>query len=482
MAGSAGTRRVLANARARGPPMPTIARRQFLEQVAAAGLLAGSALRAAPRRRPNIIFMMTDDQRWDTLSCAGNPYLQTPFLDRLATEGARFDNMFVTNALCGPSRATALTGLYSHTHGVRRNEQEGGLSTERVTFLELLQRAGYRTGFIGKWHNAGFGRNRGYDYYFGFRGQGVYNNPRIAENGGADEPRTGWMDDLLTDKAIDFVRGQRAETPFALCLWFKSPHRSWVPAPRYERLLADTRFTPPKTFETDYAGKPAAVREADMKIGDFEDVRDLDTFLRGYYRCLAGIDDNVGRLLACLDEIGAAEDTCVLFTGDNGFFLGEWHFFDKRMMYEPSIRVPLLMRYPRQIEPLTRVRPQAVNVDLAPTILDLCGVASPVPQQGHSLAPLARGEAPPDWRRDWLYEYYEFPGVHSVRQHRGVRTERYKYIHWFQEPEEFELYDLEADPLEEHNLHGRREYRALAADLRARLAELRRETDDPDLG
>lgn len=461
--------------------MSTSDRREFLRRVGALGLVAGLAGGAtAARRRPNILFFMTDDQRWDGMSCAGNRVLSTPHMDRLAAEGVRFRNAFVTHALCGPSRATCLTGRYSHSHGVRVNGQPGGLTLDQTTFLEVLQRAGYETGFIGKWHNEGAGRNRGYDYYYGFQGQGQYNNPRISENGGPDEVRQGHVEDLLGDAAIRFLERPR-DKPFALCVWFKAPHRSWVAAERYRRLWERFSFPRPPTFDTDYAGKPDAVRNADMKIGDFEDVPDLDTFLRAYYQTLVGVDDNLGRILNALDATGQADDTAVFYTGDNGFFLGEWHFFDKRMMYEPSIRVPLLMRYPARFAPLQVVDPMALNVDLVPTILDLAGSPDALPTHGRSLAPIGDGRTPDDWRADWLYEFYEFPGVHSVRKHRGVRTERYKYIHWFEEPQEFELYDLQSDPLELDNLYGRREYRGLVEQLRRRLTELRRETDDPDL-
>lgn len=461
--------------------MEKISRRDFIK-VSSAGLL-GTALAFGPQscarggKRPNIVFFMTDDQRWDGMSCAGNPVLKTPNMDRIAAEGIRFENMFVTTSLCGPSRASFLTGKYVHNHGVRRNG--GELSMDQKTFPELLKEAGYETAFIGKWHNTDLGRGRGFDYTFGFKGQGRYHNPVISENFGPEKEYEGHVTDILTDHAIKFLEKDHAQ-PFCLLLWFKAPHRSWLPAKRFENLYEDMKMPEPSTFHDDYEGRPEAVKNTDMRIGDFEDVPDLDTFLRNYYRTLAGVDENVGRVLDTLDKRGLTKDTVVIYTGDNGFFLGEHHFFDKRLMYEPSIRVPLLVRYPEMIREGTINPEMVLNVDVAPTILDLAGISSPADVDGRSAKSLLEGKSIP-WRKDFLYEYYEYPAVHSVRKNRGIRTRRWKYIHYFEDPEEFELYDIQNDPEEMKNLYGNPAFDDTVAQLRERMTELRRELRDPDL-
>ncbi len=420
---------------------------------------------------------MTDDQRWDGMSCAGNPVLKTPNMDRIAAEGVRFENMFVTTSLCGPSRASFLTGRYVHNHGVRRNGEE--LSKNQRTFPELLKDVGYETAFIGKWHNTDLGRGRGFDYTFGFKGQGRYHNPVISENFGPEKEYEGHVTDILADHAIKYLEKDH-EKPFCLLLWFKAPHRSWQAAKRFENLYEDTKMPEPSSFHDDYEGRPEAVKNTDMRIGDFDDVPDLDTFLRNYYRTLAGVDENVGRVLDTLDRQGFTENTVVVYTGDNGFFLGEHHFFDKRLMYEPSIRVPLLVRYPRMIKAGTTNPEMILNVDLAPTILALAGITVPVEMDGKSAKSLLEGKSV-TWRTDFLYEYYEYPAVHSVRKNRGVRTKRWKYIHYFEEPEEFELYDIQNDPEEMNNLYANPAFADVVTQLRERMAELRRDLRDPDL-
>jgi arylsulfatase A-like enzyme len=461
--------------------MKNISRRDFIK-VSSAGLL-GTAFSfeilscKRGRKSPNFVFFLTDDQRWDAMSCAGNEILKTPNMDRIAAEGIRFENMFVTTSLCGPSRASFLTGKYVHNHGVRRNG--GELSLDQRTFPEVLKAAGYETAFIGKWHNNDLGKGRGFDYTFGFKGQGRYHNPVISENFGPEKEYEGHVTDILTDYAIEFLEREH-ERPFCLLLWFKAPHRSWLPAKRFEDLYKDIKIPEPSTFHDSYEGRPNAVKNADMKIGDFDDVPDLDTFLKNYYRTLAGVDENVGRVLDALDRLGFTKDTMVIYSGDNGFFLGEHHFFDKRLMYEHSIRVPLLVRYPKMIRPGITNSEMVLNVDVGPTILDLAGVEIPEDVDGQSMKPLLQGKGIP-WRKDFLYEYYEYPAVHMVRKNRGIRTNRWKYIHYFEDPEEFELYDIQNDPEEMNNLYANPAYRDVVAQLRERLVKLRQELNDPDL-
>lgn len=428
--------------------------------------------------RPNLIVMMTDDQRADAMSCAGNQILETPHLDAIARDGARCKNMFVTNALCAPSRATLMTGLYSHANGVRDNTPKTMPVPPEIPFVsDLLRKHGYEVAFCGKSHVPKHFRDRQWDYYFGFQGQGNYLKPTIAEGTEAkDKLYPGWMDDVVTDHAIEWLK-KKHEKPFALFLFFKAPHRSWNRPERYKDLYHGVTIPKPITWDDDRNLKPKAFAEADNKIGGFKDVVDLDSFLKDYYACVKGVDDNVGKVLAALKETKQLDDTAVLYTSDNGFFAGEWQAFDKRFMHEPSIRVPLLVRYPKLVKPGTLIDPMVINVDIAPTLLDLAGAEIPKSMHGKSILPLFKGETK-EWRKDWLYQYYEFPGPHSVRKHRGVRTEKYKYIHYYEEPQEYELYDLENDPNERTNLYSKAEMKPVIEKLRTRLEELRKETGD----
>ncbi len=462
--------------------MGCISRREFLKY-SSAGLL-GTAFSLDPNsftqgvgKRPNFVFFLTDDQRWDAMSCAGNEILHTPNMDKIAEQGVRFENMFVTTSLCGPSRASFLTGKYVHNHGVRCNGE--ALSQDQRTFPEILKKAGYEIAFVGKWHNTDLGKDRDFDYAFGFEGQGRYHNPVVSENFGPFMEYEGHVTDVLTDHAIKFLE-QDHEKPFCLLLWYKAPHRSWLPAKRFENLYQDTKIPEPLTFNDTYEGRPDAVKNADMKIGDFDDVPDLDTFLKNYYRTLVGVDENVGRVLDALGNLGFEKNTAVIYSGDNGFFLGEHNFFDKRLMYEPSIRVPLLMKYPKMVRPGLLNQDMVLNVDIAPTILDLAGVPVPENLDGKSIKSLLQGKSTP-LRSEFLYEYYEYPAVHMVRKNRGIRTKRWKYIHYFEDPEEFELYDIQNDPHEVNNLYGNPAFKDVVEQLRARLVKLRRELKDPDL-
>ena len=431
-------------------------------------------------RRPNFIFFLTDDQRADALSIAGNPVLKTPQIDQLARDGLRFTNAFVTTSLCAPSRASFLTGQWAHTHGVRTNDRRSRLKPTQIIFADLLRDNGYEVAFIGKWHMKGAGRDRKWDYYFGFEGQGRYKHPEIAENDGPD--RRYWRrytDDVLSEKAIEFIRRPHTK-PFCLFVFFKAPHRSWIRAPRHEKLFANITVPEPDTLHTDYAGKPDAFKSADMKIGDFDDVVTFQEFAKDYYAVLTAVDENIGRLMQAVSDAKLVDDTAILYSSDNGFFLGEWNFFDKRLMHEPSIRIPMIMRYPRLIQPGMIREEMVLNVDVAPTLLDLAGVPIPDWMQGQSMRPLLEGREVA-WRDAWLYEFYEYPAVHMVPKNRGVRTTRWKYIHYFEEPQAHELYDLTADPGENDNLFGKPELTSTVEKLQQRMLELRHETSDPDL-
>jgi len=427
--------------------------------------------------RPNFVVMMTDDQRYDKFSHMGDPLLKTPNLDRLRSEGMGFRRMYVTNSLCAPSRATLLTGLYSHAHGVTDNKDRR-LDPKLPILPELLREAGYDAAFCGKSHIGGALRDRQWEYYFGFKGQGNYLKPVIAEGtDGKDLPRQGYMDDVVTDKAINWLTRRNQEKPFILFLFFKAPHRSWQRAPRHMHLYEGTTVPKPATWDDPGVGKPRSFLEADNRIGVFDDAKDYDAMVKDYNATITAVDENVGRVLATLDDLKLTDSTNVFFTSDNGFFLGEWQRFDKRFMHEVSSRVPMIVRGPGIAANSTNER-IILNADIAPTILDLAGVKPKAAMHGRSFAPLLHGQTPADWRKDWLYEYYEYPGPHSVRANRGVATERYKYIHYYTNPVEYELYDLQSDPEERKNLTDDPQYADIRKQLAARLEELRKETGD----
>jgi arylsulfatase A-like enzyme len=427
--------------------------------------------------KPNFVIMMCDDQRWDAMSLAGNAILKTPNMDRIGREGIVFQNAFVTNSLCGPSRATLLSGTYSHTNGMIDNRPKTDIRPDAPWMPDLLRAAGYEVAFCGKSHQKNALRDRKWDYYFGYKGQGRYKDPIIAEGtDGKDTVYPGWMDDIVTDKATAWLKGKR-EKPFCLFLFFKACHRSWDRPERLKDLYKDVSVPKPALWNDPGAGKPKAFLEADNVIGTFKDLQDYDKFMKDYYATLVGADENIGRVLETLTSTGKLDDTMVLHTGDNGFFLGEWNRMDKRFMHEVSIRVPMMVRYPKLIKPGTTSDRMVLNVDIAPTMLDMAGVEIPKAMQGRSWVPLFK-DPKGEFRKDWLYEYYEYPDAHKVRPHRGVRTETWKLIHYYQEPEEFELYNLEKDPSEKENLYTKTESADRVKELKTRLEELRKETGD----
>jgi arylsulfatase A-like enzyme len=454
---------------------------------------------------PNVVFIMTDDQRQDAMSAYGNPVLRTPNMDRIAAGGVRFAHAFVTNALCAPSRASVLTGLYSFAHGVITNGggpvyyNQPGLAAEQTTFVHLLRRAGYHTALVGKWHLRS--DPTGFDQWVIFPSQGLYHDPDMLAAVG-DSPRAGAVplrlrghaDDVVGDLALEYLRRRPRDRPFCLLYQFKSPHRAWQPAARHAQAFADVELPLPRTYEDRL--DPDALRNAELAIADMPDFRErgvdpalpadvrkrmnLEHLVKNYYRVLLSVDENVGRVLDELDAQGIADDTIVVYTSDNGFFLGEHGLFDKRLMYEESIRVPLLLRYPFRIDG-ARVDDahQVLNVDIAPTLLELAGVPVPGWMHGRSLVPLLEGRDVP-WRDAFLYEYYEYPAEHCVRKHRGIRTPLWKLIHYWEQPEEWELFDLRTDPAETTNVVNRPELAATVVRLKDRFAELRRQLGDHD--
>ena len=468
-------------------------RRNFLQAAGATGatliapqLLQVPRAQAAAAARPNLVFFLGEGARWDESSLAGNKVLRTPHIDRIGREGAVFPEAFCVNSLCLPSRATILSGLYSHTTGAVDN-QHSKVPDRFPLVTDLIRARGYEIAFIGKSHVQGALMDRYWDYYLGFAGQADYQCPVVVEgaNGKFGAPRSyhEYVDDLLTRKAVAWL-SQKHHAPFCLFLWFYAPH---APFDRPLRMVNDFNGVPipkPVSFDeylTGYAGKPRGVIEARNKIGtqflQRDDPRSLEELVKDHYCGIESNDENIGQVLRALDSQGILDNTAIVWSSDHGFFLGEHRFYDKRLMYEPSIRIPLMIRYPPRVAGGASSNRMALNLDLAPTLLDLVGAALPAHLQGQSLMRLL---ANPNvrWRTDWLYEYYEYPGNEEVRPCRGVRTERYKYIHYFTEPQEFELYDLKEDAEELHNLHGDPSHAPLGRQLAARLEELRHETGD----
>ncbi|MCI0623600.1 MAG: sulfatase [Acidobacteria bacterium] len=452
----------------------------------------------SPTKAPNILVVMTDDQRHDALSLAGNQILKTPNMDRIGLEGVRFSNAFVTNALCAPSRASILTGVYSHEHGVISNgdgplfRNQPGLAGNQITFVELLRRAGYHTAIVGKWHLRS--DPTGFDHWAILPGQGAYYDPEMIADGVHVKMR-GHVDDVVGDQALTYLARRPREKPFCLLFHFKSPHRSWDPAPRFENAFRDVKIPVPRTFEDKLAGRPEALRRAEMAIADMPDFRErgvpatlpfeerkrrnLQALVKNYYRVLLSVDENLGRVLDYMDKSGLAENTVVVYTSDNGFFLGEHGLYDKRLMYEPSVRVPMLVRYPGRVKPATVDRRMVLNIDIAPSLLEWAGVPVPVHMQGRSWAPLFQ-QPGASWRDAFLYEYYEYPAVHCVRKNRGVRTDQWKLIHYWEQPQEWELYDVKTDPDELTNLAAQPEYADQLARLKATMNQLRGQLRDYD--
>lgn len=499
-----------------------VTRRKAIKGLAAAG--AGSLFTRCgssrkPPRRPNVLFVMTDDQTAGQMGCAGHPYIKTPNMDRLAEEGVRFANCFCTNSLCAPGRASVLTGCYSGLNGITGNSEVRGaeerLNPDLPQFPALLRSAGYRTALIGKWHIRQ--DPTGFDDWRILPGQGEYFDPQFIENGVTTDNR-GYVTDITTDKALDFLDTTDSDTPFCLVYQHKAPHRPFKPAPRHAHLWDDIEFPYPASFDDDYSTRTVAEHAVDMRIevslaGDYDDMpaglsdRDkkrwiYQRFSKDMARAVMGVDENLGRVLGFLDDRGIADDTIVIYTSDNGFFVGEHGWYDKRFMYEPSLRIPLLIRYPRLGVAGGIPEEMAQNVDFAPTILDLAGIPVPATMHGRSLAPILRGKRPSGWRDSVYYAYYEdswrmyrdaakgdmsdttytrYFTAHRVGPHHGIRTDRWKLIHYYTEGDYWELFDLAGDPDEMRNLYGQAGYDTITGDLKQRLDGLRKQYGPAEL-
>ncbi|MFH1924146.1 MAG: sulfatase [Planctomycetota bacterium] len=445
--------------------------------------------------RPNLVVILVDDLRWDEIGCAGHPFVKTPHVDRVAREGARFLNAFATTPLCSPVRASLLTGLYAHSHGIVDNTNRSARSHQLPTFPRVLQGEGYETAFIGKWHMGNDPTPRpGFDYWVSIKGQGETTDPEIYEEGKlARVP--GYITDIFTDRAVTFIKRPRS-TPFLLYLSHKAIHPNlvqyddgsisdpsaavFIPAERHKDLYAEAPVSrrPNANANDTLKGKPALNR----KIGELPplgpETGTSDTTIRNRLRMLAAVDEGLGRILETLEEIGQLDNTVLVFTSDHGYFNGEHGLsVERRLAYEETARIPLLIRYPRLIEAGITLDELVLSIDLAPTVLDLAGAKSENRMHGHSLVPLLEGEAD-NWRTSFLIEYYTdtvFPRVLNMG-YKAVRTERYKYIHYVDLKGMDELYDLQADPYEMDNLLGKPGSRAVLSKMRSELLGLLEET------
>jgi len=461
--------------------------------------------------RPNILFIMSDDHASHAMGCYGSRINTTPNLDRIALGGMRFDNCFCTNSICTPSRAAILAGTYNHVNGV--TSLRTPMDNRLQTFPKLLQEAGYQTAVFGKWH-LGTGPAHcptGFDDWAVLPGQGFYHNPEFilkGPGGGTRQRMRGYVTDMITDFCLDWLKERDAGRPFCLLYHHKAPHRPWYPDEKHAGLYLDRDIPEPETLYDDYSDRAAAAAAAKMRVGVHMNERDLkceipgdlpeaemrkwayQRYIKDYLRVVAAIDDNVGRVLDYLDAEGLSDNTIVIYTSDQGFFLGDHGWYDKRFMYEESLRMPFIVRYPPEIAPGSINRDIVLNVDFAPLFLDLAGGAIPEAFQGRSLRPLLRGETPPDWRKAMYYRYWMHDDHHEVTAHYGIRTHRYKLIYYYgdglgvpgcrdeiTEPE-WELFDLEKDPYELHSVYHDPAYADTVGELKQKLHGLQEEVGD----
>ncbi len=483
-------------------------------------LLAAPALAA---ERPNIIFIFTDAHAAHAISAYGSKINQTPHMDRLAKEGMLFRRCYVSNSICGPSRAVILTGKHSHLNGYWRN----GLTFDgaQQTFPKLLGKAGYATAVIGKWHLRS--TPTGFDHFDVLIGQGPYYNPPMkttdAEGNVVTRRHTGYTTDIITDKALAWLKkGRDKKKPFMMMYQHKAPHRNWQPGPKHLTLFDDVTIPEPETLYDDYKGRTSAAGKQTMTIARHLSENDLklnagprnltpaqkkiwdaaygpkneafrkasltgkaliqwkyQRYIKDYLRCVQSVDDNLGRVLDYLDQSGLAKNTVVIYSSDQGWYLGDHGWYDKRWMYEESLIMPLLVRWPGVVKPRSVNTDIVSNLDFAETFLDLAGAKTPADMQGTSLVPLFKGQTPKAWRTHFYYHYYEFPGAHSVARHYGVTNGRHKLIHFYQN-NEWELFDLKKDPNELQSVYGNSDYKTIQSDLLAELKRLRAKYKVPE--
>ena len=482
----------------------------------------------------NIVYIMTDDHTAQMMSCYDKRYMDTPNLDRIANEGVRFTNSFVANSLSGPSRACMLTGKHSCENKFYDNST-CVFDSSQQTFPKLLQKAGYQTALIGKWHLESL--PTGFTYWEIVPGQGDYYNPDFITQTNDTIQRHGYITNLITDDAIDWMENKRdKEKPFCLLIHHKAIHRNWMADTCNLALYEDKEFALPDNFFDDYEGRSAAAVQEMSIVKDMDMIYDLkmlrpdkesrlkslyesfigrmderqraawdafygpviddfyqknpqgkdlanwkfQRYMRDYMKTVKSLDDNVGRVLNYLEENGLLDNTLVVYTSDQGFYMGEHGWFDKSFMYEESMRTPLIMRLPKGFDRKGDITEMVQNIDYAPTFLELAGVKVPEDIQGESLLPLLKGKKPAGWRKSLYYHFYEYPAEHMVKRHYGVRTDRYKLIHFYNDIDAWELYDLEKDPAEMHNVINDPAYSEVLADMQAELKKLQIQYNDTD--
>ncbi len=502
--------------------------------VAAAGVLLPSCNNLKEADRPNIIYIMADDHAFQAISAYGSNRNQTPNIDRLANEGMLFNNSFCTNSISAPCRAVVLTGKYSHVNGHIDNSTT--FDGTQTTFPKLLQAAGYQTAMVGKWHLRS--TPTGFDYHNVLPGQGDYYNPVMIEMG-ERKKHVGYTTNLLTDFALGWLDKRDKEKPFCLMLHHKAPHRNWLPEEKYFHLFDDVDMPLPETFYDDYSTRSLAAVDQEMTIKKhmhmswdlklipedtinakglersyFNQMKKLtpeqrkswddayepknqafkdanlegdallrwkyQRYIKDYLRCIQSVDDNVGRVIKYLEDNDLAENTIIIYTSDQGFYLGEHGWFDKRFMYEESQRMPMIVRYPEEIPQGAVSEDLVLNLDFAPTFLDYAGVKIPDSIQGKSMRKVFKGKTPKDWRESVYYHYYEYPGPHKVRRHYGLRTKDYKLIHYYHDIDAWEFYDIKNDPNELNNLIDNKKYKDTIEDLKSKLVMKRELLGDSD--
>jgi arylsulfatase A-like enzyme len=470
---------------------------------------------------------MADDHASHAMSCYGSRINRTPNLDRIAEGGVRLDNCFCTNSICTPSRAAILSGTYNHVNGVTTLATP--MDNRLTTYPKLMREAGYQTALFGKWH-LGTGPEHcptGFDDWAVLPGQGLYHDPEFifkGPDGGERRKVDGYVTDLITDMSLDWLKNRDETKPFCLMIHHKAPHRSWEPDDRHARLYEDEEIPEPDNLYDDYENRALAARAAAMRVGENMDKTDLkedipadlkghglrkwayQLYIKDYLRVIASIDDNVGRVLDMLDDEGLADDTIVIYTSDQGFFLGDHGWYDKRFMYEESLRMPFIMRYPREIPASSANEDIVTNVDFAPTFLDYAGIDIPAAFQGQSARDVVRGRAPADWQKSMYYRYWMNQTDHNVAAHYGVRTRDFKLIYYYYDgcgvvgadgavgagkgktidlqgaAPEWELFDLRKDPREMNNVYGDPAYAGVVEELTAELDRLMRRVGDKPFG
>lgn len=493
----------------------------FLVLLAASPALALARSQEATKKPPNIVFIFSDDHAFQAISAYNDPrhLIKTPNIDRLAHEGMRFDRCIVPNSICGPSRATVITGTYNHINGFYNNSN-CRFDSSQTTFPKLLHAAGYQTAMFGKWH---LGTDPvGFDEWHILPGQGVYYNPPMIHNGKRVK-HEGYVTDIITDLSLDWLKQRDKSKPFLLMYQHKAPHREWLPALRHLGHDGDRKYPEPGTLFDTYSGRGLAEHDQDMTIektmnnvdlkltppriltpeqrkewdayyeprndkfrGDHLEGRDLvrwkyNRYMHDYLGCIKAVDEGVGKVLKYLDDQGLTDNTIVVYTADQGFYLGEHGWFDKRWIFEESLRTPLLIRWPGVVKPGSVNDDLVSNLDFAETFLEAAGLPEPEEMQGRSLIPVLKGETPNDWRTTFYYEYYEYPRPHHVRPHHGVVTSRYKLVR-FDGPDlkSWELFDLEKDPHELRDIHDDPAYASVVAGLKREMARQRAALKVPD--